>query len=150
MRFRTSAKFSAQVWDSGRIVIYSNASAAVKSEYVPESHLQCTATCVRWEVGLKSRAGNIANLTTRAKPSQFRFSNSMNSLQSIIPCTPEPNYRAATLSGSSRGARFAVDGFQMSEIAVVVSFSSCFSPGGQLTRPWRTRWNCDHFRCVGS
>ncbi|XP_003738368.2 WD repeat-containing protein 43 [Galendromus occidentalis] len=49
MRFRTGAKFSAQVWDSGRIVIYENASAAVKSEYVPESHLQCTATCVRWE-----------------------------------------------------------------------------------------------------
>ncbi|XP_022704500.1 uncharacterized protein LOC111269299 [Varroa jacobsoni] len=49
MRFRANDQFCAQVWDSGRVVIYDNVTGMVLGEYVPESHLQCAANCVRWE-----------------------------------------------------------------------------------------------------
>ncbi|OQR77120.1 hypothetical protein BIW11_07315 [Tropilaelaps mercedesae] len=49
MRFRVNDKFCAQVWDSGRVVIYDNVTNTVRGEHVPESHLQCAANCIRWE-----------------------------------------------------------------------------------------------------
>lgn len=57
MRFRANDQFCAQVWDSGRVVIYDNVTGMVLGEYVPESHLQCAANCVRWEVGEREASG---------------------------------------------------------------------------------------------